>query len=367
MARESFFRPAIEQMTGYVPGEQPRGGEFVKLNTNENPYPPSPRVIEAIHRAAGDGLRRYPDPLATAFREQAAALLGVEPSWILAGNGCDDVLTIVTRSFVGAGDVVRFAYPSYLLYQTLAELQEGRVERVRYDEGWQLPSGLSAADDRLRLVFLPNPHSPSGTRVDAAAIRQLAARVDAPLVLDEAYVDFADAHGAALPAECGNVIVTRSLSKSYSLAGLRFGFAIAQPRWIEGFGKVKDSYNCDTLSLAAAAAALEDQAWMRDNVKKIRDTRTRLTETLKAMGFDVPESQANFVWCTHREHGSRSLFEGLRSRKVLVRYMNFPDWGDGLRVSVGTDGEIDRLLDELTTLVAKPKRGSAARAPSRPA
>ena len=360
--RGSYFRAAIEQMAGYVPGEQPKGGGFVKLNTNENPYPPSPRVIEAIHRVAGDGLRRYPDPLADEFRARAADLFGVEPSWILAGNGCDDILTIVTRSFVGAGDVVRFAYPSYLLYETLTELQQGCVERVAYRDGWGVPPELAVPEDRLRLLFFPNPHSPSGTLAGTDAIRRLAQSIDVPLVLDEAYADFAHEHNAGLPAECENVIVTRTLSKSYSLAGIRLGFAIAEPALIEGLRKVKDSYNCDTLSLAAAVAALEDQSWMRANVEKIGETRARLTEALRQMDFDVPDSQANFVWCTHPKRAAQSLFEQLRDRKVLVRYMNFPDWGDGLRISVGTDAEIDRLLEELTTLVTKPKRGSAVSA-----
>lgn len=351
MPRSSYFRPAIEAMTGYVPGEQPQEDGFVKLNTNENPYPPSPRVIEAIQRAATDRLRLYPDPLATAFREAAAKLLGVEPDWILAGNGCDDILTIATRSFVGAGDLVRFPYPTYILYETLAELQEGAVETVSFAADWRLPYELGSAGERLRLVFLPNPNSPSGTLAAPEEIRDLAGRLDVPLLLDEAYVDFAERDCAALAAELENVIVARTLSKSYSLAGLRFGYCVARPEIVAGLRKVKDSYNCDAISIAAATAALEDQAWMRDNAKKIRATRSRLSEALGGLGFDVPDSQANFVWATHAVEPVRPVFEELRRRKVLVRYMDFPGWGDGLRVTVGTDAEVDRLLEELGPIV----------------
>ncbi|MBI3469417.1 MAG: histidinol-phosphate transaminase [Planctomycetes bacterium] len=347
----SYFRPNIDRMAGYQPGEQPREGEFIKLNTNENPYPPSPRVMEAIRQAAGDGLRKYPDPLATVFRAQAAKLHGVGPDWILAGNGSDDLLTIVTRSFVGAGDCVVAPTPSYILYRSLAEIQAARYEEVPFDASWDLPDDF--AQRHARLAFLPNPNSPSGTMVTVQRVRELTRSLQShsPLIVDEAYVDFADENCAGLVRECDNVIVTRSLSKSYSLAGIRFGYCLAQPHIIAGLVKVKDSYNCDEISIAAAGAALEDQEHFRRNIDRVRATRTRLTQSVRQLGFHVPDSQANFVWCTNGPAPARRLYEQLKERRILVRYMNYPGYGDGLRISVGTDGEIDRLIDELKPLL----------------
>ncbi len=347
----TYFRTNIDAMAGYQPGEQPRGGVFVKLNTNENPYPPSPRVIEAIRSAAGDGLRKYPDPLATAFREAAGKLLGVEPSWILAGNGSDDLLTIVTRSFVNPGELIVAPTPSYILYRSLAEIQSAGYDEVTFDTSWGLPDEF--AHRSAKLAFLPNPNSPSGTFLPVERVRAIAQLMQGrlPLVVDEAYVDFADAHCVGLVRELDNVIVTRTLSKSYSLAGMRFGFAVAQPALIAGMIKVKDSYNCDTIGIAAATAALEDQDYFRQSLDRIRATRGRLADAIRGLGFHVPNSQANFVWCTGGPRPALRLYEELKDRRILVRYMNYAGSGDGLRVSVGTDDEIDRLIDELKRMI----------------
>lgn len=347
----SYFRPNIAAMSGYQPGEQPRHDEVIKLNTNENPYPPSPRVVEALRALAGDGLRKYPDPVATAFREAAAKLLGVEPDWILAGNGSDDLLTIVTRSFVAQGEVVAAPTPSYILYRNLAEIQGAAYVETPFTSDWGLLNEFVRPDARLH--FLPNPNSPSGTTLPVGRVRELAARLagKSPLVVDEAYVDFANEHCVSLVREFDNVIVTRSLSKSYSLAGIRFGYAVAQPQIIAGLVKVKDSYNCDALSIAAATAALEDQPYFRANLARVRATRERLTVATRRLGFHVPDSQANFVWCTGGPAPARRLYEELKSRRILVRYMNYPGHGDGLRISVGSDGEMDRLLEELSRLL----------------
>ena len=188
----SYVRPEIEAMAGYAPGEQPQGGEFIKLNTNENPYPPSPAVAAAIAAALNHGIEKYPDPMAGAFRRKAAEVLGVEPDWIMAGNGSDDVLTIVTRTFVGQGQLLRLPFPSYILYKTLAQLQGARAEEVRFRPDWSLPEEFAAAAPGLRLVFLANPNSPSGTMVSPAEVLRLAERLPCPLLVDEAYVDFAE-------------------------------------------------------------------------------------------------------------------------------------------------------------------------------
>jgi histidinol-phosphate aminotransferase len=344
-----FLRPNIQAMAGYTPGEQPRDEVFVKLNTNENPYPPSPRVLAALGEVVtGERLRKYPDPMGTAFREVAARLHGVEPDNVLIGNGSDDLLTIVTRAFVPEGGLVVSPAPSYLLYRTLAELQGARFQTVPFTADWQLPHPWPLR--RTHLTFLANPNSPSGTLVPAADLERLAGELDGPLLIDEAYVDFADAHALHL-TRLPNVMVTRTLSKSYSLAGVRFGYAVGGAELIRELIKVKDSYNCDALSLAAAAAALEDQEHLRAARARILATRGRLTEALRGLGFEVGPSQANFVWARRADRSVKPLYEELKRRRILVRYMNYDDYGEGLRISVGTEEEIDRLLGELRDLL----------------
>lgn len=344
-----YLRPNIRAMAGYTPGEQPQQGDIVKLNTNENPYPPSPRVAEAIDEVLrSDRLRRYPDPLGVSFRKTAAALFGVDPDGILIGNGSDDILTIVTRAFVPEGGLVVSPTPSYLLYATLAEIQGARFEGVPFTNDWQLPAPWPKPSAHLTLIA--NPNSPTGTMVSNAALEALATELRGPLIIDEAYVDFAETHALSLAA-LPNVLVTRTLSKSYSLAGLRFGFGIGPPSLIRELIKVKDSYNCDALSLAGAQAALADQAYFEQSRAKILATRTRLTAALIALGFAVLPSQANFVWATRSDRPVKPVFEELKRRNILVRYMNYAGFGDGLRISVGSDAEIDRLVEELRKLI----------------
>lgn len=344
------LRASIRAMPGYTPGEQPRDGAFVKLNTNENPYPPSPRVLEAIREAAtGDRLRKYPDPSGTAFRRAAGRVLGVDPDAILIGNGSDDVLTIVTRACVPEGGLVASPTPSYLLYRTLAEIQGACFQAVPFTPDWRLPEPWPAADAHLTLV--PNPNSPSGTAVPVADLERLAGGLSGTLVLDEAYVDFADEHGLHLPGRLPNAIVTRSLSKSYSLAGIRFGFAVADPAVVRELLKVKDSYNCDVLSLAAATAALEDQEYRATTRARILATRARLERELRGLGFEVCPSRANFVWCRRADRPVKPIYGELKRRLILVRYMSYDGYGDGLRISVGSDGEVDGLLEELHRLL----------------
>ncbi len=354
-ATQPLVRPDIAALAGYVPGEQPQGGKWIKLNTNENPYAPSPAVARALAAtAAGRTLAKYPDPLATVFRLRAAEVLGVDPDWILCGNGSDDLLTILVRTFVGAGECLRMPYPSYILYRTLAGIQGAGCDEFHYDRDWSLADGFAAprtaAGDDVKLAIIANPNSPSGTLLPPARIRELAAQLPCALVVDEAYGDFSDTNCLGLVKENDRVIVTRSFSKSYALAGLRFGFAVAQPHVVEQLLKVKDSYNCDALSIAAATAAIDDQAWLADNRAKIVATRRRLTDAMRALGYDAVESQANFVWCTHPERPHKPVYEALKAQGVLIRYMNYAGWGDGLRITVGTDDEIDAFLACLNTI-----------------
>jgi len=348
VALDDVVRPNILAMAGYVPGEQPRDGEFVKLNTNENPYPPSPRVIAALREAIdGDRLRKYPDPSGTAFRRAASRVLGVDPDAILIGNGSDDILTILTRTFVPEGGLIVAPTPSYILYRSLAEIQGARFQLVPFEADWSLPTPWPVRG--ANLTFLPNPNSPSGTLIAPARLREWLHQVNGPVVIDEAYADFADTNALEL-AELPNVIVTRTLSKSYALAGIRFGFGIADPALVREMMKVKDSYNCDALSLVAATAAIEDREYLHETVAKIRATRERMVPALRSLGFAVTPSHANFVWC-RSERAVKPIYEELKNRKILVRSMNYPGYGEGLRISVGSDAEIDKLLGELRAIL----------------
>ena len=346
-----YFRPNIAAMTGYVPGEQPRGEKVIKLNTNENPFACSPKVKAAIGRVVQQGLQKYPDPLATAFRIAAGDLYGFDPDWILCGNGSDELLTMITRAFVDSGDVVRFANPGYILYRTLAEIQDATTDIVNFNADWSLSDAFAKPVDRLKLAFLANPNSPSGTLVPPQQVAKLADALPCPLVVDEAYVDFADTNCLALVRENEKILVTRSLSKSYALAGLRFGFVVAQPQMITQLRKVKDSYNCDALAIAGATAAIDDQAWLGETRTRILATRERMTGALRELGFASVPSQANFVWNPHPSVPVEPLYQKLKAAGVLVRYMNFALWGDGLRISVGTDEQVDACLNLLKTLV----------------
>ncbi|MFM9197921.1 MAG: pyridoxal phosphate-dependent aminotransferase, partial [Planctomycetia bacterium] len=223
-----------------------------------------------------------------------------------------------------------------------------------YQPDWSLDDGFAApqtaAGEAIRLAIIANPNSPSGTLLPPARIAALADGLDCAVVVDEAYGDFADTNCLDLVRHNPRVIVTRSFSKSYALAGLRFGFAVAQPQVIEELQKVKDSYNCDALSIAAATAAIDDQAWLADNRARIIATRRRLTDAMRALGYRAQESQANFVWCTHPERPHKPIYEALKCQGILVRFMHYAEWGDGLRITVGTDDEIDAFLACIRTI-----------------
>jgi histidinol-phosphate aminotransferase len=353
----TYFRPNIVAMAGYTPGEQPQGAsKFIKLNTNENPYMCSPKVKAAIGRVCQAGLQRYPDPMATSFRMQVCELLKsdlpeITPDWILCGNGSDDILTIVTRALVDSGDVLRYPNPSYVLYKSLAEIQGASVDVVNFQADWSLGDDFAVPLDGLKLAFIANPNSPSGTMVSPDRVAELAEALPCPLLVDEAYVDFAATNCLSLVSKNEKVMVSRTLSKSYALAGLRFGYLVAQPKIIRELVKVKDSYNCDALAIAGASAAIEDQAWFAETRAAILATRGRLSTELHAFGFKCVDSQANFIWCSHATAPNQQLYLDLKAAGVLVRYMNYPNWGDGLRITVGNDEQIDAFLAILKPLV----------------
>jgi len=345
----SLLRPNIEQMAGYQPGEQPREAGFIKLNTNENPYPPSPRVIDALRRNINETLRLYPDPMATAVREKAAGTYGFRPEQILVGNGSDDLLTIIMRAFVAPGEVVAYPMPSYTLYRTLAQIQDARAVEVPFPHDYSLPAGLRQT--AAKVVFLANPNSPSGTVIPPSEVAALADALVGILVVDEAYVDFAEADALHLARERQNVIVLRTFSKSFSLCGLRVGLAFGHADLIAGMAKVKDSYNVNRLGIVAAVAALDDIEHMRANAEKIRQTRARLTRELERLGAYVWPSQANFVLARFPAGEGRptaaEIYARLKERRILVRHFNQPRLEDCLRISVGSDREVDILLERL--------------------
>jgi histidinol-phosphate aminotransferase len=332
-------------MHAYVPGEQPHDPSVVKLNTNENPYPPSPAVLAAVAAAASADLRLYPDPAATALRDAAARVYGVTPEQVLVGNGSDDLLTMLMRAAVGADDVVVYPEPTYSLYDTLVTIQEGRALTIPFAPDFSLPPALGAAEGRL--LMLCNPNSPSGTFTRVAALEELIRGRDGLVVVDEAYVDFAPASALPLLARYDNLVVLRTLSKSFSLAGMRIGLAFGHPAVLAEVAKVKDSYNVSRLAIAAGVAALTDYAWMERNVARIVATRARLSAALADRGFDVLPSAANFVFARRPGEDQAPVQARLRAAGVLVRHFATPRLADGLRISVGTEEEIDRLVAAL--------------------
>ncbi|MBI4529547.1 MAG: histidinol-phosphate transaminase [Deltaproteobacteria bacterium] len=353
-----YLRKNIAALAAYVPGEQPRDGGYVKLNTNENPYPPSPRVLTAVRKATNLSLRLYPEPTADTLRTLAASTYGVEVENILAGNGSDELLSMLIRCLVGPGDPVVYPVPTYSLYDTLIAIQDGEKVEIPFGADFSLPAEIFS--HRAPLTFVCNPNSPSGTLVSLQEIERLARAVSGILVVDEAYIDFADVEGcSAIPLiqSFSNIVVLRSFSKSFSLAGMRIGLAFAAREIIAGMIKVKDSYNVTRLSLVAAAAALQDIPWMKRNVRRIQRSRHRLTRGLKKLGFQIYPAQANFVMARMPARTLRGLYEELKRRKILVRYFATPGLEDSLRISVGTDEEIKILLREIEEIEGRPVAG----------
>ena len=340
-------RSNVAKMAPYVPGEQPVPGEkVIKLNTNENPFPPSPRVLEAIHTVDPEYLRRYPSPKADAFRAMAARVHGVSDDMILAGNGSDEILAIVMRTYLGPGDALAYPDPTYSLYPVLAEEGENRIRRVAWEANWELPIDALLATG-ARAIFFANPNAPTGTVVGKSRVRDLALAFDGLLLVDEAYVDFADETCLDLVRDLPNVILCRTFSKGYALAGLRFGYAIAAPSIVADMMKVKDSYNCDAISILAATAALQDQDYARRSWQAVRAERARLTLELGKRGFEVIPSQANFVLAHCPGGNAVGIYRALKARGILVRFFDKPGLDDKLRITIGTAEQNDALLAAL--------------------
>ncbi|OAB59037.1 histidinol-phosphate aminotransferase [Phormidium willei BDU 130791] len=348
----SYFRPAVDAMQGYIPGEQPKPGtRILKLNTNENPYPPSPEAMALLRNFDGELLRRYPHPYANPFREAIAEVLNLPLDWIIVGNGSDEILNLLIRA-AAEGDSRRVVYPTptYVLYKTLAAIQPATVVEIPYGENYQLPVD-ALLNAQGAVTFIASPNSPSGHLVSNDDLRRLAKGLSGVLVVDEAYVDFADGTALPLVAEFENVIVTRTLSKGYSLAGLRLGFGIAQPGLLAGLFKVKDSYNIDAIAALMGAAAMRDQDYKNHCAERVKGSRHRLSQELQGLGFKVPPSQTNFLLVTPPRENAEEIYLALKARGILVRYFNHSGLEKQLRITVGTEEQNQTLIEALVDLI----------------
>jgi histidinol-phosphate aminotransferase len=343
-----YIKSALRSFDPYVPGEQPPADErLVKLNTNENPYPPSPRVIEALRNYDEDALRRYPDPVHTALRQAAGNLLGLSPDLLIAGNGSDELLAMILRAFLDPGDRVALPSPTYSLYPTLTLMHGGIVvERPAPLGGSKVESVL---DVDAKITFIASPNSPDGYLVERNDIVQLcrARHSSGIVVVDEAYVDFTHGDVADLVEEFDNLIVTRTLSKSFSLAGLRVGIAAACPALMDALWAVKDSYNLGGLPQALAVAALRDSDYMRANAATIIATRSNTSHLLEERGWKVYPSHANFIFAEPGKEDAGDLYRSLSNRGIFVRYFSYPPLDKGLRISIGSAEQMQILMDAL--------------------
>ncbi len=346
------LRPNIAAMQGYVPGYQPPDiALWIKLNTNENPYPPSPKVREAILAELGnDGasLRTYPSASSQMLREAAGKLYGFDPSWVIMANGSDEVLNNLIRAFAGQGQEIGYVHPSYSYYSTLAEIQGAIICTYGLDEQFRIEAFPEYYHGKI--FFLTTPNSPLGFAFPHEYVEEVARNCGGMLVVDEAYADFADGNALDLVRKYDNVVVTRTLSKSYSLAGMRLGLAIARPEVIEALDKIRDHYNLDRLAQAACLAALQDQEYFRESCCKIVETREWFAKELRAVGYEVIPSQGNFVFASPPDRGGRRVYEGLYARKILVRHFSDPLLCHGLRISIGTREEMETTLAAMSEI-----------------
>lgn len=340
----SYIRQSVRRMEGYTPGEQPRVPGLVKLNTNENPYPPSPRVAEVLSSFASRDLRLYPDPANRELRRIAADLHRVSEDQVFMGNGSDEILALCTRAYVEDNGLIGYFEPSYSLYPVLAAIRDVRSASVELDAGFGWPATAPTVGS---LFFLANPNAPTSNLFPFKVVEEFCRQYPGVVLIDEAYVDFARGHCMELARKLPNVLVMRTLSKSYSLAGIRLGYVVGDADLIQALFKIKDSYNVDRVTQAVAAAALSDQEHMRRNVGMIRDTRSRFRTELEKRGFIVLPSETNFLWARPLKGRAERIFESLKEKGILVRYFPGRRTGEYLRITVGTDEEVDRLLAAL--------------------
>lgn len=354
-----YERDNIQAMQGYVSGEQPDRPDVIKLNTNENPYPPGPAVAKALEDIRVESLRRYPPPTALKLREQLARLHGVDSSNLIVTNGGDELLRLLLATFVEPGDTIATAAPSYSLYDVLAAAHGCHMRYFPLQDDWQLSPTL--ADDLnaagIKLCFIVNPNAPSGVLNDRAAIEAVVSRFKGVLVLDEAYADFVDPalHYNCVPLirQYDNLVILRTFSKGYSLAGLRMAYGIGAASLVDPMQyKTKDSYNTDFIAQALATAAVGDQAYAADTWRRVREERERLRGELAGLGLHSPASQSNFLLVQiPAPLDAEQLYLGLKDAGILVRYFKLPGLTDRLRITIGTPEENRRLMQALLPLL----------------
>ncbi len=347
-----FWSTVVHQLSPYVPGEQPQQEGLIKLNTNENPYGPSPRVLAAIEETK-ERLHLYPDPSSSALRQAIAERYDVVPDQVFVGNGSDEVLAHAFHGLLNQDAPLLFPDITYSFYPVYCGLYGVRYEEVPLDAAMR----VQLADYRRTCgaILLPNPNAPTGIALPRAAIEQLLTEhPDQLVVIDEAYVDFGAETAVPLVARHENLLVVQTFSKSRALAGLRVGFAIGQPPLIEALDRVKNSFNAyplDCLAIAGAIAAIQDEAWFDETRARIIASRQRLADGLAALGFEALPSSANFIFARHPGHAGASLTAQLREHRIIVRHFPHPRIKDYLRITVGTDDQCDRLLTVMRGLI----------------
>ncbi|MCL4492649.1 MAG: histidinol-phosphate transaminase [Nitrospirae bacterium] len=349
-----YWSEITKHIKPYVPGEQPGGREYLKLNTNENPYPPSPKVLDAIKQAANESLRRYPDPLCSELRAAIADYYGLGREQVFVGNGSDEVLAFAFPAFFNPGDRIFSPDVTYTFYKVYAALFRVDYIPIPLDEDFSIPVEMFFRENRG--IIIPNPNAPTGKYMPIESVRSiLEHNRDSVVIIDEAYVDFGGESAAGLIRDYPNLLVVQTLSKSRSLAGLRVGFALGQEGLIEGLDRIKNSinsYTLDRLALAGAREAIRDKAYFEETTSKVINTRERVSARLAGMGFKVIPSKTNFVFISHALCNACDLFRQLKGKGILVRYFNEPRIDNYLRVSIGSDDEMDRFLRVLEEIVA---------------
>jgi histidinol-phosphate aminotransferase len=347
-----YWTDLVHRLDPYVPGEQPRDQQYTKLNTNENPYPPSPRVIEAIEAYDKGKLKLYPDPESTGIRAALAAHYGVDAAQVFVGNGSDEVLAHAFQAFFKKDRPLLFPDISYSFYPVYCGLYDIEFTTIPLQDDFTIDVRDYRVDNGG--IILPNPNAPTSRLLPLQAIRELCQNCSGVVLVDEAYIDFGGESAIPLTREFDNLLVVQTFSKSRSLAGLRLGYAIGHAALIEGLVRIKNSFNSypiDSIAQTAAAASIADQTYFNEVCRRITTTRKRLNRELQALGFTVEPSAANFVFARHASQSAQTLYLELKKRGVLVRYFNKPRIDNHLRITVGTDEEIDRLITALVTIL----------------
>ena len=349
-----YWSELVRGLVPYVPGEQPKVKNLIKLNTNENPYPPSPKVTQAINSFDKNRLRLYPDPDSDILKQALADSYGVSKSQVFVGNGSDEILALAFMAFFKQASPILFPDISYSFYPVYCNLFEIKYQQLPLNEHYEIVLEDYASDNGG--IIFPNPNAPTGRVLGLEQLRSLLQRnTESVLIVDEAYIDFGGESAIALVAEFPNLLVVQTFSKSRSLAGSRVGFAIGAEDLIEGLERVKNSFNSyplDMLAVVAAVAALEDQAYFKQTQQKIIASRDWLDGELQGLGFEVLPSTANFIFARHPAHDAAQLFAALRQRKILVRYFSSARIDQFMRISIGTQQECEALVTALKDILA---------------